>query len=155
MARHQAIILKKTPIREHDELVACYTKHAGKQRYVAKSSVLASSLQGSHLDVLNHISFNLIAGRHFDILASAQVVNTFPEIKSSFSRLAQAFFVLECFDKLVYENEKDDNLWEFLQNGSCDREEFIRVLGYHHTTQIRDLSPEYFTSLQFLATLKP
>src|SRR3989344_5510418 len=114
MARHQAIILKKTPIREHDELIMCYTRDHGKQRYIAKSSTLARSKQGSHLDVLNHIEFNTVPGKHFDIIASAHAVNTFPVMKTSLSALANAFFILECFDKLVYDNEPDEKLWKFL-----------------------------------------
>lgn len=152
--RHQAIIIKKTPIREHDELIMCYTRDHGKQRYVAKSSILARSKQGSHLDVLNHIEFNIVEGKHHPIIASAHAINTFPEIKSSLTKLANAFFILECFDKLVYENEKDDQLWEFLKSGSCDRDALIATLGYHNTTTIAELTPAYFTSLQFLATLK-
>lgn len=154
MARHQAIILKKTPIREHDELIMCYTRDHGKQRYVAKSSILAKSKQGHHLDVLNHIEFNLIEGRHHPIIASAHVVNTFPEIKSSLAKLANAFFILECFDKLVYENEKDEQLWEFLKSGFYDRDLLIKTLGYHDTTKLSDLTPAYFTSLQFLASIR-
>ena len=152
--RHQAIIIKKTPIREHDELIMCYTRDHGKQRYVAKSSILARSKQGHHLDILNHVEFNIIEGKHNAIIASAHAINTFSEIKSSLARLANAFFILECFDKLVYENEKDNQLWEFLRSGSCDRAELISILGYHHSTQIHDLTPEYFTSLQFLASIR-
>lgn len=152
--RHQAIILKKTPIREHDELIMCYTRDVGKQRYVAKSSVLAKSKQGHHLDVMNHIEFNLIEGKHHAIIASAHVVNTFAHIKCDLHALANAFFILECFDKLVYENERDEKLWDFLCSGTYDRAQFIEVLGYHHSTTVSDLTPEYFTSLQFLATLK-
>lgn len=152
--RHQAIILKKTPIREHDELIMCYTRDHGKQRYVAKSSILARSKQGHHLDVLNHIEFNIIEGKHHPIIASAHAINTFPEIKSSLPKLANAFFILECFDKLVYENEKDEQLWEFLKSGSYDRDALIKALGYHDTTKISDLTPAYFTSLQFLASIR-
>ena len=37
--RTQAIILKKIPVREYDELVVCYTKDSGKQVYQAKSRI--------------------------------------------------------------------------------------------------------------------
>jgi len=152
--RHQAIIIKKQPLRESDELVMCYTREQGKQRYIAKSSVLASSKQGGHLDVLNHIEFNTIQGKHFDIIASAHAINTFSVVKSSLPALAKAFFILECFDKLVYENERDEKLWEFLSGGSFDRAELIAILGYHHSAQLNDLTPAHFTSLQFLDTLR-
>lgn len=151
--RHQAIILKKLPIREHDELVVCYTREHGKQRYVAKSSMLATSKQGHHLDVLNHVEFNLIEGKYHPIIASAVSVNSFPAIKQSLSALAQAYFVLECFDKLVFENERDDRLWSYLlgvlRAGRVDQRELIATLGYHGDTPLFDLYPTAFSSLQF------
>ncbi len=152
--RFQAIILKKTPIREHDELIMCYTAHAGKQRYQAKSSMLAASKQGHHLDVLNLAEFNIIEGKHHPIIASAVSVDSFQRLKSSLGAMAQAFFVLECFDKLVFENERDDKLWEYLlrtlRTGVIDQRELISTLGYHGDTPLYDLYPSAFRSLQFL-----
>ena len=152
--RLQAIILKKTPIREHDELVMCYTLDHGKQRYQAKSSVLAKSKQGHHLDVLNLAEFNIIEGKHHPIIASAMSLDSFPNLKNSLGALAQAFFVLECFDKLVFENERDNRLWEYLlralRTGVVDQRELISTLGYHGDTPLYDLYPSAIQSLQFL-----
>ena len=152
--RIQAIILKKTPIREHDELVMCYTRDFGKQRYQAKSSILATSKQGHHLDVLNLAEFNIIEGKQHPIIASAISVDSFPVLKSSLGAMAQAFFVLECFDKLVFENERDDKLWEYLlrtlRTGVIDQRGLIETLGYHGDTPLYDLYPSAFRSLQFL-----
>lgn len=131
----------------------CYTREQGKQRYVAKSSMLARSKQGTHLDVLNHVEFNIIEGKHHGIIASATALNSFPALKCSLATMAQAFFVLECFDKLVYENERDDRLWEYLvqtlRKGSVDQRELIGTLGYHGDTPLYDLYPTAFNSLLF------
>lgn len=139
-------------------MIMCYTREQGKQRYIAKSSRLARSKQGSHLDVMNYIEFGLVPGRHFDIIASAQAVDTFPLLKASLTSLANAFFLFECFDKLVFDGQRDDALWEFLlqalRTGVVDRPAFMATLGYHHSTPLADLNPAYFTSLRFLATLE-
>ena len=143
MARYQAIILKKLPLREHDELVVCYTKHAGKQRYVAKSSQLASSRQGSHLDVLNHFAFNLVEGKHYDIITSASGISAFPKLKSSLSALANAFYLLDCFDKLVYDGERDEKLWGFLLEKlgqPVGEEEILAIMGHQAQTRFSELS---------------
>lgn len=165
MARHQAIILKKIPIREDDELVMCYTRDFGKQRYQAKSSVLASSKQGSHFDILNLIEFNLIEGKHHAIIASAAAVNAFPRLKTSLPALAAAFFLLECFDKLVYENDHDQKLWQFLLDelteldaGKEDiagiQKRFLSVMGHDTSAQIQELAQQRFSSFQFSSTIK-
>lgn len=160
MARHQAIILKKIPVREDDELVMCYTRDFGKQRYQAKSSVLASSKQGSHFDILNLIEFNLIEGKSHAIIASAAAVNVFPALKSSLPALAAAFVLLECFDKLVYENQEDAKLWQLLVDelreldaGRIDipamQARFLEAMGHGNSIQTEELAQRRFTSLQF------
>ena len=112
--RTQAIILKKIPIREYDELVICYTKEAGKQVCQAKSVLLPTSKQAGHLDVLNLVDFSLIHKNSHPIITSAYCLEAFPRLKSSLPAMAAAYFLLECFDKLIFEGEADPKLWDFL-----------------------------------------
>lgn len=160
MARHQAIILKKLPLREDDELVMCYTREFGKQRYQAKSSVLSSSKQGGHLDVLNHVEFNLIDGNRHPIIASAAAISTFPGIKRSLPALGAAFVLLECFDRLVFENQEDHRLWRFLLDelrqlevGTVEiseiQERFSSVMGHGTSARVQELAQRRFASLAF------
>lgn len=112
--RHQAIILKKVPIREYDELLVCYTRDAGKQVYQAKSVLLPISKQAGHLEVLNLVDFSLVHKNSHPIITSAYCLDSFRYLKSSLPAMAVAFFLLECFDKLIFENEPDPGLWDFL-----------------------------------------
>lgn len=112
--RTQAIILKKIPVREYDELVVCYTKDSGKQVYQAKSILRPSSKQAGHLDILNLVDFSLVQKNSHPIITSSYCLDTFRGLKSSLPALAAAYFLLECFDKLVFEGEPDSKLWDFL-----------------------------------------
>src|SRR3989344_9149424 len=112
--RMQAVILKKIPIREYDELVICYTKDAGKQVYQAKSILRPTSKQAGHLDILNLVDFSLVHKNSHPIITSAYCLDAFPQLKSSVSAMSAAYFLLECFDKLIFENEPDLKLWNFL-----------------------------------------
>lgn len=112
--RTQAVILKKIPIREYDELVICYTKDAGKQVYQAKSVLLPTSKQAGHLDILNLVDFSLVHKNSHPIITSAYCLDSFRHLKESLSAMAVAYFLLECFDKLIFENEPDAKLWGFL-----------------------------------------
>ena len=162
--RHQAIILKKQALREDDELVMCYTRDFGKQRYQAKSSVLARSKQGGHLDILNLVEFSLVEGRHHDIIASAAAIRTFSSLKNSLPALAAAFVLMECFDKLVYENQQDPKLWQLLTNelelldaGTVDvpniQTRFLEVMGHGNSAHTEELAQRRFSSLQFLRSV--
>ncbi len=109
-----AVVLKKTDKDEYDQLVSCYSPELGKYIFVAKSALRASSKQALHLDVLNLIEFSPVEGKHKLIITGADSVETFGNIKSSVRKLANAFLVLEAFDRLVPYAQADESLWDFL-----------------------------------------
>jgi DNA repair protein RecO (recombination protein O) len=166
--RIQAIILKKIPIREYDELVVCYTKDLGKQVYQAKSILRPTSKQAGHLDVLSLVDFSLIHKNSHPIIASAYCMEAFRGLKSSLPAMAAAYFLLECFDKLVFDGESDPKLWDFLHSRLCEydelagkrgvdwssevgssREKLLGVLGYGRESSLENLANANFKSLQF------
>lgn len=110
----KAVIIKKIPIREYNELVVCYTQEAGKQAYQAKSILRPTSKQAGHLDVLNLVDFNLVLGNGHPIITSAYCLDAFSLLKSSLGATSVAFFILELFDKAVLEGQSDDKLWDFM-----------------------------------------
>ena len=112
----KAIILRKQVTREYDQHIICYTQEVGKLTAVAKSSLKGTSTQGRHLDVLNLVSFDVINGRSVPIITGAQNEDTFPHVRSSLPHLAVAYFFLEVIDRIAYEHQKDDRLWNFLSS---------------------------------------
>ncbi|HEY4507252.1 MAG TPA: DNA repair protein RecO [Candidatus Paceibacterota bacterium] len=178
----QAIIIKKIPIKEYDELIVCYTKDYGKQTYQAKSILRNTSKQAPHLDILNFVDFSLVekeissSSMYYrprnKIITSARCINAFQVIKSSIPLMASAFFLLECLDKLIFENEPDINLWNFLIShlGDCNstnnirsedslklilraRNGFLKILGYDHNVPIETITQSRLISLQFAKTV--
>ncbi|MEK7151673.1 MAG: DNA repair protein RecO [Patescibacteria group bacterium] len=174
----RAIILKKIPIREYDTLVICYTQDAGKQVYQAKSIMKPTSKQAGHLDILSLVGFSLAHKNNYPIITSAYCLEAFPYLKSSLVGMSAAFFLLECFEKLIFENEPDSKLWGFLltqlqrynavsidllqyplegqdtnsiwRNIITDtRQELLRILGYDPSYPIEQLANTKFNSLQF------
>ncbi len=166
--RTQAIILKKIPIREYDDMVVCYTLHAGKQIYQAKSIRRSTSKQASHLDLLNYIDFSLVGSNGYPIITSAYALKTFSGLKSDLRALVVGYFLLEVFDKLVFEGEADTRLWNFLllnlekldklagkseqnlfRTIEIIKKELLIVMGYDASAQIEQIAGARFKSLQF------
>lgn len=166
--RSQAIILKKIPVREYDELVICYTNDLGKQTYHAKSVLRPTSKQASHLDILNLVDFSLVHGNGHPIVTSAYCLKSFSDLKSDLKAIAAAYFLIECFDKLVFEGEPDAKLWDFLRSEletynslansgdtdwasviSSSRRKLLKTLGYIENLPIEELANAQFKSLQF------
>ncbi|MBI2063399.1 MAG: DNA repair protein RecO C-terminal domain-containing protein, partial [Candidatus Yanofskybacteria bacterium] len=80
--------------------------------------------------------------------------------------MAAAFFLLECFDKLIFEGEPDSKLWDFLISKlhyydtppestrttlviADSRQELLKILGYDPSMPIEHLANSQFRSLQF------
>lgn len=112
--RTKAIIIKKQPTNEYDELVTCYTEEFGKLTAVAKSILKGSSMQAMHLDNLNLVDFELINGKSMPIIAAAQTERSFRNIKSHLPLLAASQFFTDVIDKMVFDLQRDDSLWEFM-----------------------------------------
>ncbi|MBI4158043.1 MAG: DNA repair protein RecO [Candidatus Yanofskybacteria bacterium] len=110
----KAIILKKQNTNEYDQWVTCYTEEFGKLKTVAKSILKPNSIQALHLDIFNLTEFELINGRGMPIITGAQVIDPFRGIKNSLVKTAVAYFFAEAIDKMVFDNDKDDELWSFL-----------------------------------------
>ena len=112
--RTRAIIIKKQNTNEYDQLVTCYTQELGKLTAVAKSVLKPRSAQAMQLDTLNLVSFELVSGRGMPIIAAAQAERSFAGIKESLPKLAAMHFFLEVLDRMAYDGQRDDALWDFL-----------------------------------------
>jgi DNA repair protein RecO (recombination protein O) len=144
--RTRAIVIKKQNTNEYDQLVTCYTEEHGKVLAIAKSILKKTSLQSMHLDVLNLVEFDLIDGRAWPIIASAQSEKTYLPIKNSIKKFAVAGFFLDVIDKVVFDNERDADVWSFLISSFSELEgageddaldifrkrqaEFLNISGY-------------------------
>ncbi len=114
--RTKAIIIKRQAINEHDQIVTCYCEDTGATRAIARGIYRPKSVQSLHLDALSQVEFELIPGRSYPIIASANSVEQYMDIKSSMKRMAMANFFMEVLDRIMFENERDDKLWGFLTN---------------------------------------
>lgn len=114
--RTKAIVLKKQNTNEYDQLVTCYTEEFGKLTAVAKSVLKPNSIQAMHLDVFNLVDFDLISGRGTPIVTGAQVENSYRHLKNDIQALAMSYFFTEIIDKIAFEYQKDEGLWDFLTN---------------------------------------
>src|SRR5690348_11552414 len=144
--RTKAIVIKKSPAGEHDQMVTLYSEDFGTMRAMARGSFRATSLQSMHLETLNLIDFEVIQGRAWPIISSAMMLKPHTSVRESLSKLAAVQFFTEVLDKIAFENEQDPHLWEFLSTMLAEfdqadekdllplfrrqQAEFLKVLGY-------------------------
>lgn len=110
----EAFVIKKIPVREHDQMVVLYSRTHGKQVAIAKGSLRVHSKQALALDDGNYIQCELIEGRAGYIMTGAQAVRSYSVMKSSGVRLAAGNYFLQIMDVLVYDGQPDEQIWACL-----------------------------------------
>lgn len=110
----EATVIRKVPVREHDQLVVLYTREGGKMTAAARGSLRARSKQALALDEGNLIQCELVQGKAGPIMTGAQAVTSYRNAKSSALRWAAMQFFLQTVDTLVFDEQPDLKLWSCL-----------------------------------------
>lgn len=110
---HNAIILKKQPYNEGDEILTLYTEEAGKIRSLGKSTKLAKSKLQHALQTCFFVKIEL-AGKGLAKIIGAEVVNTFPNIRKDLTAAKTAFYALEAVLKATPDEQKNERLFHLL-----------------------------------------
>lgn len=116
MFQTRAIVLKKNPIYEVDNLVTVYSEDFGKIKLIARGSQKIVSKLSAHLESINLIFLEFVYGKNFKIITSAQIKDNFESIRSNFNKIKLIFEVFEYIDKCLSFEEKDLDFWQFLFN---------------------------------------
>lgn len=144
--RTKAIVIRKQPANEYDQILTLYSEDYGTMRAMARGVCRPTSVQSMHLELLNAVEFEVIHGKSMPIISSAVMSCQHRNVKDSLPKLAAVQFFTEVLDKIAFENEKDVNLWEFLNTMLTDFDStpagdvlplfrkhqagFLEVLGY-------------------------
>lgn len=111
----KAIILNRQNWREADRLVSVYTKEYGLLSLLARGARKFSSKLAAHLEPISITQIMIIKGRGFDYVGSAIMSDSLLEIKSDLNKLYFAGQALRFFKILVKENQKDENLFNYVE----------------------------------------
>ena len=112
----EAFVIRKRPVREHDQLVVLYSRELGKLTAVAKGSLRNRSAQALALDEGNRIRCELVTGRIGPILTGTQAIHAAGGAKHSPLSWAVCQFFLQALDVLVYDGQPDGQVWSCLED---------------------------------------
>lgn len=108
--KYTAIILKKQPYGEGDEILTLFTEERGKVRALAKSVKLAKSKLQSFLQACFLVKVTLTVSALPKFIA-VEVVNAFPGIRENLEAVNMAFFALETVLKGTADEHKNRRLF--------------------------------------------
>ncbi len=115
-ANYQAIILKKQPFGEADEIITFFTREAGKVRGLAKSVKLAKSKLQNSLQALFLVNLSLAGSGFLPKIISAEPKKTFSRLRRDLSLVKRAFYASEVVLKFTPDGQKNGKLFDLLLN---------------------------------------
>ncbi|MBZ9577463.1 DNA repair protein RecO [Patescibacteria group bacterium] len=129
--RTQGFVLKKTDLREADQVFSIYTQDFGKLEILGKAiRKIKSKLRlGAELFYLSETEF--IQGKTYKTLTDAIVIDKFKNIRSDLERLKIAYQIAETADNLISGQEKDEKIWNLLNEVFDKLENYeLRIKNY-------------------------
>ncbi len=130
----EAIIIRKTKLREADVIFTLYTPHLGKIQGFAKSVRKTRSKMAGHLELLTHSQVSLARGRNLDTIIGSQTINSFLPLKSDLWLTSCGLYVIELVNQFTADNVENPALFQLLRE---TMEQLCR-------TGNRDLTLRYF-----------
>jgi DNA repair protein RecO (recombination protein O) len=130
----EAIIIKKTKLREADVIFTLYTPHLGKIQAFAKSVRKTKSKMAGHLELLTYSQVSLARGRNLDTIIGSQTINGFVPLKSDLWLISCGLYAIELINQFTADNIENLALFQLLR---ATMEQLCR-------TGNRDLTLRYF-----------
>ncbi|MCK4453913.1 DNA repair protein RecO [Candidatus Parcubacteria bacterium] len=112
--RTKGFFLKEVDRRESDKLFVVYTKDFGKLKILGKAirKIRSKLRSGARELCLSEIEF--IQGKTYKTLTDTILIDSFPDIRKDLAITETAFQINDALDRLVKDEEKDDQIWELL-----------------------------------------
>ena len=112
--RTQGFVLRKTDLREADQVFTIYTKDFGKLKILGKAvrKIKSKLRAGAELFYLSEIEF--IQGKNHKTLTDAIAIEKFKNIRQDLEKLELVSQTAENVDDLIRGEEKDEDIWNLL-----------------------------------------
>lgn len=107
-----AVVIRRGPMREHDQMVVLYGQESGRLRGIARGSLRAVSRQAPALDEGNLVTCSLVQGRgDLPLVTGAQAQRCWARAKAQPVAWAVAQFFFQVMDAAVFDAQPDPPLW--------------------------------------------
>lgn len=113
--RSQGFVLKKENRGEADQLLTIFTKDFGRVKLLARSIRKIKSKLRSSIELFYLSEIEFVQGKTYNTLIGARLLDKFPQIRQNLEALAITYKIAQIFDKLIKGQEKDENLWQLLE----------------------------------------
>src|SRR5260370_18800626 len=107
----EAIVLRQQALGESDRIVTLFTRENGKVRAVAKGVRKPTSRLGGRIEPFTHARLMRAGGRTLDVIAQADIVRAFGEVRKDLTRAVHAAYIMELVDRGLPERDRHEDVF--------------------------------------------
>ena len=115
-AFYQAIIIKRQPYGEGDEILTVFTKEAGKLRVLAKATKMPKSKMRHALQTLFLTDLTVTSVSALPKVIGATAVAVFPKLREKLDAVNMAFYASELLLKFTADEHKNERLFGLVKD---------------------------------------
>ena len=115
--KDEGIVLKTIKLGEADRIVTIFTRGNGKVRAVAKGIRKTKSRFGGRLEPFSHVSLMVYRGRNLDTITGADIITSYDDVRTDYSRLTSAAALVELVEKITPDRERASSIFSLLLSG--------------------------------------
>lgn len=119
-----AIVLRKYPLGERDQIVVLLSSTHGKIRGVAKGAKKTTGQLAGKVELSYHLSLLMAEGRNLDIISQVEILDSFKNIRTDLTKMTYALYILELLDKAIPEPEPHYQLFSLLHSTLLNIEKY-------------------------------
>lgn len=128
--RTSGFIIKKKDVSEADRIFTIFTKDFGKIKVSGKAIRKISSKLRGGIDMVSLSEIEFIQGKNHKTLTDSVVLENFKGIKDNLVKLRIAYKIAEVLNNLIKGEEKDERIWELLNETFEKLNNQPLVVGY-------------------------
>lgn len=110
----EGVILSRSNFSEADKIVTIFTRQLGRIKVLAKGIRRIQSRRAPHLELFNQVELVLHAGKTFDTITEAHVIDSFSLAKLKLKLSGFLFYLAEVIDKILPEHQPHLTLYKTL-----------------------------------------
>jgi DNA repair protein RecO (recombination protein O) len=118
----EAIVLRQQTLGESDRIVTLFTREYGRVRATARGVRRPTSRLAGRLEPFTHVRLLLARGRALDVIAQAEVVRAFRDVRSDLLRGAYGSYLLELVERGLPDRDPQPEVFALIVDALDDLE---------------------------------
>ena len=115
--KDEGVVLRTIKLGEADRIVTMFTRDGGKVRAVAKGIRKTKSRFGGRLEPFTRVALVVYRGRSLDTITSADILDSFKDVRTDLGRLTAAATLAEMVEKITPDGERAPSVYRLLLDG--------------------------------------